>query len=156
MDSVSPPNAFESALSTFLQLKKLKTTTDVILLGLTSPWDSSIGYDVWEGTERVSELRDSYGALKDFSGNADPDAFAICALLEVQESAESPLAVRGSPLLGDQARTAINVKVDVKSGEPQSVRCATARLQGKDAISVAIAVVVSYGEYVKKLFDNFD
>ena len=95
-------------------------------------------------------------ALKDFAGNPDPDDFAICALLEVKETAETPLIVSGSPLLADQARTAINIEVEVKTVGPQSTRCAAAKLHGKDAVQVALAVVVSYAEYVKKLFDNFD
>ena len=130
--------------------------TDVTLLGFTSPSNSKIGYDLWEGTDDASTLFDSYPALKDFSGYSDPDQFAICALLEIQESVQSPLAVSGSPLLADQARTMINVEMEVTQGQPQSTRCAASSLQGKDAISVAVAVVVAYGEYVKKLFDNFD
>ncbi len=42
-DSTSPSGSFESVLRTFLRLQSMKTTTDVALLGLTSPSNSQIG-----------------------------------------------------------------------------------------------------------------
>ena len=152
-----PSRSFESAIRTFLHLRSTKTTTDIILLGLTSPYDSTIGYDVWEDSESANGLCDKYSELKDFASSLEPAECAISALLEVQEIERGSVCVTGSPLLADQARAAINVKVEIQNGgEPHSSRCASAKLRGKGAISVAVAVAVSYGGYVKKLFDNFD
>ena len=140
-----------------MQLQSTKTTTDIILLGLTSPNDSRIGYDIWEGSESASELCDKYPELKGFANNLKPEECAISALIEIEETEQSPVVVTGSPLLADQARATINVKVEVQAGgEPHSSRCASAKLQGKGAVSVGVAVAVAYGDYVKKLFDNFD
>jgi len=94
--------------------------------------------------------------LRQFGGNISPDDIAICAVLEIEERSRKPLVVGRNPLLAAQARTAINVEVEVIRSEPRLSRCAAAILRGKRAVEVTVAVVVAYGEYVKKLFDNFD
>lgn len=155
LDSKLNPESFESALRTFLHLKSTKTTTDVILLGFSSPSKISIGQDVWEGAGNTSELHGRFPELKQFNDNVAPEEIAICALLEIEEGPNGPVVVSGSPPLADQARATTNTEVDVVGGGPHSSRCATARIQGTGAIEVATAVVAAYGQYVKKLFDNF-
>lgn len=122
------------------------------LTGFTSPPSNpNLGLDVWEGDDA-----NAYPELKEFSGEAESEEFAFSARLEVEETDGEVVVVRGSPLLVDQARTAITYKVQVEAGKgPSSERCAVARVEGKGALDVAGAMVVAYGEYVKKLFDNF-
>ena len=126
------------------------------LTGFTSPPSSpNLGLDAWEGDD--GESLNTYPELKEFSGEAESEDFAFSARLEVEETDGEVVVVRGSPLLVDQARTAIAHKVQVEAGKgPSSERCAVAQVEGKGAVEVAGAMVAAYGEYVKKLFDNFD
>ena len=123
------------------------------LTGFTSPPSiPNLGLDAWEGDDTHA-----YPELNRFSDEAEAEDFAFSARLEVEETDGEVVVVRGSPLLVDQARTAITHKVQVEAGKgPSSARCAVARVEGKGAVEVAGAMVVAYGEYVKKLFDNFD
>ena len=136
----------------------MQCTTDVTLLGFTSlSSNPNIGREVWEGDHLLSD--DDYSScpeLKEFSQCQQPESLAFAARLEIEETKDEEVIVKGSPLLTDQARTAINAKVRVEDGGPVSKRCVVASVRGKEAVDVASAIVVAYGAYVKKLFDNFD
>ena len=133
-----------------------KSLTDVTLTGFTSPpKNPNLGVTVWEGDN--DKPQNAYPELQKFSGEPEAEAFAFSARLEVEETDGEVVVVRGSSLLVDQARTAITHKVQVEAGKgPSSERCTIAQVKGKGAVEVAGAMVVAYGEYVKKLFDNFD
>ena len=115
-----------------------------------------MGHDIWEGELATCEAYRDFPELKVFGSNEDVENFSASALIELEETEDDETIVRGSPLLADQARAAINANVKVEGGGLQSSRCPVASIKGKDAVVAGRATVQSYSAYVVKLFDNFD
>lgn len=125
-------------------------------MGWSSPNWSTIGHDVWEDTVSINDAYEKDVDLKTFQNEEDASEFSLSALIEVVENDEAEVVIKGSSLLAEKARSAINVPVSVESGGPTSSRCPVISIHGQEAAAVATATISAYSHYVSALFENFD
>ena len=149
-------DSFSGALHTFIKLLRAHTKCEVSLLGWSSPGQSRVGQDVWEEEMSIDAAYEEFPALRTFNGLDDVSVFGYSALLEITEMEGAALEVRGSPLLGEKARSYVPANGTVGGGGPTSSRCPVLSICGEGAAEVGERVAMEYSEYVAKLFENFD
>ena len=154
-DTSDSGSTLSGALRVFLELEKVLTSCDIILLGWSSPQGRSIGQDVWEGTIPREAGYEEAPELKQFSALEDVRTFSLSAIFQVRET-EKALVATGSPILMEKVRKAAVENVKVELPKFVSRRAPVAIIQGKGAVSVGMLSVQYYSRYVAGLFENFD
>lgn len=170
LDSTSPTpftkSSFQIALQAFLSIEK-EINNDITLLGFSSPpGNEPLGRDVWDGTLSLLSAYERFPALEAFENEKSVSEFPLSAIFECVESEREGkgVSIIGSPVLVRQlVEAGKGVGVDMRvenggSGGWMNKRCPVVRTEGKEGevLEMVKVGVEKYGEYVRKLFDNFD